>query len=128
MLAHVLFHLRAPSVLHGEEPVSTDTLEYLSNALMKLNMEGWKLSEILHGNVRMFREVDAAGQLQCASGTSLTAALAFGLLPEIRIASRRASHCQDRLKVRRSVVCTARSTMHRQQLVVAPCILCSSTD
>lgn len=88
-----------------------ETLEHLSNALLTLKKEGWKLNEVLHGNVRMSRAVDRGGDLvNSAPGQPLTTALAFGVLPEIRIASRRASHAEDRLKVRpnvprRSVLC-----------------------
>jgi hypothetical protein len=77
-----------------------EALEHLSNTLIHLEREGWNLSEVLHGCVRLFRGIDMRLQLFGGPpGVPLTTALAFGVLPEIRIASRRASSSQDRLKV-----------------------------
>jgi hypothetical protein len=88
--------------------VCVEALEHISNTLIHLAKEGWKLSEVLHGNVRLFRDIDMRYQLfGGAPGMPLTTALAFGVLPEIRIASRRASSSQDRLKVLYPVQCQA---------------------
>ena len=79
-------------------------LRLLSNALLILRKEGWKLNEVLHGSVRMSQDLEARNLRlnQPETGAPLTSALAFGVLPEIRIASRRSSSTLDRLKVRHS--------------------------
>lgn len=70
---------------------------------MILKKEGWVLNEVLHGSVRMSLDLEARNIRQKQPGEPLTSALAFGVLPEIRIASRRSSSTLDHLKVRFTV-------------------------
>lgn len=76
-------------------------LDHIANALYNLIHEEWKSSEVLNGNIRLYRALDVDDHDRFRTiGSPLTNALAFGVLPEIRMASRRASSIQDRLKVR----------------------------